>query len=114
MNLDFQDIDDQLRHVQLTGRMDSAGVDQISTKLAALVATAARRIVLDLRGVDFLASLGIRLILQNAKAQTARGGRMVLLVAANSTVAETLQTTGIPSLVPMLTEPADADAAALA
>ncbi len=114
MNLDFQDIDDRLRHVQITGRMDSAGIDQISTKLAALTATASKRLVLDLRGVDFLASLGIRLVLQNAKAQTARGGKCVLLVAANSVVAETLQTAGIPSLVSMFTEAADATAAALA
>lgn len=114
MHIDFQDLDDRLRHVQLVGRMDSAGVDQVSTKLTALAASTANRVVLDLRGVEFLASLGIRLILQNAKAQLARGGRMVLLVADKSTVADTLQTTGIPSLVPMFTEPADADTAALA
>ena len=64
--------------------------------------------------VTFLASIGIRAIITNAKAQQHRGGRMVLLVGENTTVAKTLQATGIDALVPMFTDAGEAEAAALA
>lgn len=73
-----------------------------------------RRLLVDLTAVSFLASIGIRSIIANAKAQHNRGGRMVLFVGENATVAKTLAATGIDSLVPMFTDLPDAKRAALA
>ncbi|WP_342619154.1 STAS domain-containing protein [Rhodoferax sp. GW822-FHT02A01] len=111
MAIDFQDITDTLRKVTLTGRLDLPGTDEISTKFAALSATSNRRVIVDLSGVSFLASIGIRAIITNAKALQQRGGRMVLFVGDNAPVYKTLETTGIDSLIPMFTELSEAEKA---
>ena len=114
MAIDYQDINEDLRRIVITERLDVAGTDAIATKFAALAASTARRVLVDLTGVTFLASMGIRALVTNAKAQHQRGGRMVLFVGANSGVAKTLSTTGIDALIPMFTDAAEAEKAVLA
>jgi len=114
MSIEFNDRSDALRHITLTGRLDIAGTDAIATKLAALAAGAQRRVVLDLTGVSFLASIGIRALISTAKAQQSRGGKVVLLVGTNEAVIKTLETTGIDALIPMFTDDDQAVAAAMA
>ncbi len=114
MAIDFQDVNENLRRIVISERLDVAGTDAISTKFAALAAGSAKRVLVDLTGVTFLASMGIRALVTNAKAQHQRGGRMVLFVGANSGVAKTLATTGIDALIPMFTDAAEAEKAVLA
>ncbi len=113
MAISFDDNKENLRRIIITGRLDIAGTDEISTKFAALAASAQRRVLVDLAGVSFLASIGIRSIISTAKAAQQRGGKMVLLVANDSTVQKTLEITGIPDLIPMFTDAAEAERAAL-
>jgi anti-anti-sigma factor len=101
MNIDFVDLNDSVRSISLSGRMDILGTDTIATKFAALSTTANRRVIVDLTQVDFLASIGIRALISNAKSLQQRGGKMVLFVGANDIVSKTLQTTGIDALIPM-------------
>jgi anti-anti-sigma factor len=70
--------------------------------------------VVDLTAVSFLASIGIREIITNAKAAQQRGGRLVLFVGDNNAVTKTLETTGIDALIPMFADYAAAEKAALA
>jgi anti-sigma B factor antagonist len=114
MELSFEDVSDQLRRVCLTGRLDIEGTDVIATKFSALVAASDRRVVVDLTGVTFLASIGIRALISAGKAQQQRGGRIALLVTEKSTVATTLEVTGVDEIMPILNNLAQADAAALA
>jgi anti-sigma B factor antagonist len=113
MTLDFTDENDSLRRITLTGRLDIAGTEAIATRFSALCASAERRVVVDLSSVSFLSSIGIRALVGSAKAQQQRGGRMVLVVEANSSVAKTLETTGIDALIPMFTDSVEAEKAAL-
>jgi anti-anti-sigma factor len=71
--------------------------------LAALAATDNRRVILDLSGVDFLASIGVRVILQNARAHHMRGGALVLL-APRPLIEEVLETAGVPNVVPIVAD----------
>jgi len=112
MPIDFED--KNIRRITLTGRLDISGTAEIDTRFAALAAASEHRIVVDLTGVTFLASIGIRALIANAKAQQKRGGRMVLFVGDNAPITKTLQTTGIDALVPMFATYADAENAALA
>lgn len=114
MSLEFSDVNENLRLIELSGRLDIPGTEAIATKFAALCASAERRVVADLSAVDFLSSIGIRALVSNAKAQLQRGGRMVLVVAAGSGVEETLTTTGIDALIPMFHNRSEAESAALA
>jgi anti-anti-sigma factor len=54
----------------------------------------------DLSEVDFLASIGIRLLTLTAKSVARRGGRMAL-VGAIPEVQRVLEITGIPSIIPV-------------
>ena len=114
MAIAYQDVDQNLRRVVITGRLDIQGSDEISIKFAALTSILERRVVVDLTAVSFLASIGIRLIVSGAKALQRRGGRMVLLVGSDSSVQKTLDSTGIYALIPIFSDSADADKAALA
>jgi anti-anti-sigma factor len=114
MPIEFHEVSDRLRRIAISGRLDIPGTDEIAIRFAALSAAANLRIVLDLTGVSFLGSIGIRSIIVNAKAVQQRGGRMVLLVGDNVAVAETLQATGLGALIPILADNAAAEVAALA
>jgi anti-anti-sigma factor len=113
MSIEYKDSEDGIRHITLSGRLDSAGADVIATPFAAVSAASQRRVVLDLSAVNFLASIGIRLVVQNAKALHARGGRMVLFVGQNEQVKNTIESTGIASIIPMFTDIGQAQQAAL-
>jgi anti-sigma B factor antagonist len=114
MSLEFSEINENLRLIVLSGRLDIPGTEAIATKFAALCASAERRVIVDMTDVNFLSSIGIRALVSNAKAQKLRGGRMVLVVSAGSSVEETLTTTGIDALIPMCHDRADAEKSALA
>jgi anti-anti-sigma factor len=98
--------------VRLSGRMDIAGVESVSMPLAALAAADGQPIVLDVSDVDFLASIGVRAILQTARARQARGGGLVLL-APRPLVEEVLRAAGVVNVVPIVPD-LDAARAALA
>jgi anti-sigma B factor antagonist len=113
MPIDFEDSSTEYRLIKLSGRLDIPGTGAIETKFAALAASAKHKIIVDLTAVSFLASIGIRAIISNAKAQQQRGGRMVLFVGENAPVAKTLEATGIDALIPMFQDLAEARKAAL-
>lgn len=114
MTITFDDVNDSFRRIKISGRLDMPGTEAISLRFANLSASSARRVVVDLTEVSFLASIGIREFITNAKAQQLRGGRLVLFVGDNTAVAKTLQVTGIDMLIPMFAELSEADQAALA
>ena len=113
MPITFEDTLESLRHIRLTGRLDITGIDEISTTFAGLSTSATRNIVVDLSGVTFLVSFGIRELITNAKVVQKRGGRMVIFVGNNKAVHKTLETTGIDTLIPTFADAALADRAAL-
>jgi anti-sigma B factor antagonist len=89
------------RRVHLGGRLDMVGMEEIALRFTSLTAAKAGRVLVDMSEVSFLASIGIRSIINSARALDAKGGRMVLLVPDNSKVRETLATTGIGEVIPI-------------
>jgi anti-sigma B factor antagonist len=83
--------------IALTGRLDIAGAETISLPLATL-SGAKQNVVIDMSGVSFIASIGIRHLVMASKSLARRGGRLVLL-NLTAPVLEVLQTTGITDLV---------------
>jgi anti-anti-sigma factor len=113
MAIHYEDVNENIRRIFLRGRLDTAGSEQIATEFAELAASAQRRVVVCLSDVTFLSSMGIRALIASAKAQQARGGRMVLHVADNEVVARTLEATGIDALIPTFEDADDAERALL-
>ncbi|OQW71108.1 MAG: anti-anti-sigma factor [Proteobacteria bacterium ST_bin11] len=104
MSIEFEDLSEHLRLIKISGRLDILGTQEIATKFTALACAENRRVVVDLTGVSFLASIGIRELITNAKALQRRGGKMTLFIGNNEAVIKTLEATGIDALLPMFTD----------
>ena len=110
MDISFEQLSDGIKLVKLAGRLDMMGAQSIDLKFTSGVATGDAGVVVDLSGVSFLASLGIRTLISPAKALKARGGRMVLL-NPQPLVLEVLKVSGLLGILPVYTELSEAVAA---
>lgn len=86
--------------VVLKGRLDTAGVDGIETRLTSALAHGGHGIV-DLSEVTFLASLGIRMLISLARMQSRRGQRLVL-VAPRPLIDQALRHSSIDEIMPVV------------
>jgi anti-sigma B factor antagonist len=100
MELAVNEIDSGILGINLSGRMDIVGTQQIDLKFTALTSSRKAQILVDLSQVTFIASIGIRTLINNAKAQKLRGGRMVLYKPSTQ-VEEVLRATGIDTIIPI-------------
>lgn len=78
MTMELSELPGGMVKVILQGRLDSPGVDSIETRFVASVTPAGKHAAVDLSGVDFIASMGIRMLISTARALGRRGGRFVL------------------------------------
>ncbi len=101
MELQYSDLQNDIRSIKLIGTLDIVGVGDIETKFTGYCAGEAPRVLVDLSDVDYLASIGIRLFTITAKSISSRGGRMVLLHPVPE-VKHILEVTGIPVIIPVL------------
>jgi anti-anti-sigma factor len=91
---------DEWTLLALKGRLDTAGVDQVEARFSSALARA-RHGVIDLSGVSFLASLGVRMLLTAAK-MLARRGATLTLVAPQELVHEALRFSSIDEILPVM------------
>jgi anti-sigma B factor antagonist len=64
--------------VVLRGRLDAAGVDRIEAKFVATLVPHGVSAMVDLSQVDFVASLGLRMLISVARSLARKGARLVL------------------------------------
>lgn len=88
------------KRVTLIGKLDIAGADKIDLPLAA-IAGARQNVVIDMSGVDFIASIGIRHLVMAAKA-IARGSSRFVLLNPTPFVTEVLTTSGLQQILPIV------------
>lgn len=100
MQLEYSELDHNIRLIKLTGKLDIVGANEIDIKFSGYCSGESPRVLVDLSGVDYIASIGIRTLTSNAKSLLTRGGRMVLLNPLPD-VKNVLELTGIPSVIPM-------------
>lgn len=110
MQMEVQDVADVTRII-LEGKLDFKGVDQIETRFTAIASSRAK-VAVDLSAVDYIASLGIRILVMSGKAANNRGHRIVLFGAQES-VSKVITTCGLDEIVPLVPD-FDAACAALA
>jgi anti-anti-sigma factor len=109
MEITVSDFGDIAKRVTLVGRLDVFGAQKIEAPLEAL-ATSNTNIVIDLEGVDFLASNSIRVLLITAKVLS-RGSRKLVLLYPNPIVALALIHSGLTRLLPIVHSEDEARAA---
>ncbi|WP_263557051.1 STAS domain-containing protein [Paucibacter sp. B2R-40] len=101
MELEVTEIDAATHCVRLQGRLDAAGADQIGIRFTASTAAAGQHAIVDLAGVPFIASMGIRLLISSARALNAKGGKMVLF-GAQELVQDVLEQAAVDQIIPLV------------
>jgi anti-anti-sigma factor len=107
VELETEQLGEGVKKVILIGRLDLVGTGAVETRYTAETATAAVPIIVDLAGVDYLASIGLRLLVTSAKAQARQGGKLVLC-SPQAMVKKILVTAGIDTLIPVFDDVAAA------
>ena len=100
MELQYRDLENNIRFIKLIGTLDITGTGKIETRFAGYCAEDKARMIVDLSEVDFLSSIGVRLLMLTAKSIGSRGGKMVLLNPIPE-VLHVLEITGIPAVKPI-------------
>lgn len=111
MELQVEVLDDRAVRLALQGRLDTVGVDRIETRFNAAAVADPRHVLVDLAGVEFISSMGVRLLITAARAKAGRGGRMVLF-APTPVVRETLDMVALDQIIPIAESPDEARALA--
>ena len=78
MNVEFSKLPSGANRIKLDGDLDMAGVGAVEKRLFELCGGDPPQVIVDLSGVGFIGSFGIRMLLQAIKTISARGGRLVL------------------------------------
>ena len=112
MAIQFEDVNEDFRRIVLSGRLDTAGSEEIARQFADLTLSA-KGIVVHLAEVRFLSSMAISMLVKGAKAAQGMGGRLALHVGENEVVIRTLEATGINELIPTFEDAQDAEKAVL-
>ena len=112
MKLEYSELENGIRMLKLAGRLDITGTGEIETKFTGHCAGDNVRVVVDLSGVDYLASIGIRLLMTVVKSLNSRNGKMVLLNPTPD-VRNVLEITGVPSVIPVYSQMESAEAVLL-
>ena len=86
--------------IRLTGRLDAAGADLIGVRFTAAIVPAGRDAIVDLSGVSFLASMGMRLLISTARALGAKPARLVLF-GAPPLVQDVLEQAALDQIMPI-------------
>ena len=96
MKTTIQETDKQLRAV-LSGEMDTAAAVEVETALQPLFDSKGKDIVLDCTELEYIASSGLRILLNLLKKVKAGGGR-VIMKNVNEVIRDVLELTGFISI----------------
>ncbi len=108
----FEVVDDGSGTIRIVmvGRLDAAGTAAIELPFTATISGARGDVLLDMAGVTFLASLGIRVILAAARV-VARHGNRIAIHGAAPQPREVLDVIAMETLIPVAADEAGARAA---
>lgn len=92
---------DGLTQVALIGKLDVAGLHTVDIKFHGYTAARRKPTIVDLTRLEFIASLGIGMLISCAKSMERHKARMVI-VNPPPTVDEVLRQTGIDQAIPIV------------
>jgi anti-sigma B factor antagonist len=92
MDMTINQADDEITRVDLDGRFDIQGAEEVDARFGEL-AESSKAMIVDLSKVTFIASLGIRTLMLSAKTLIRRGADMAVC-GANENVEKVLRGTG--------------------
>lgn len=102
MRLEQTSLPGDILLVKLTGPLDIAGAGEIDLPFSAIYGKH-NKVIVDLAGVTFLASIGIRVLVKAARAVGSRKGRLVLF-SPTEDARKVLRSTGIDTMIPVVAD----------
>jgi len=99
MDIAIEDLDGGVKHVKLNGAIDIEGANTLTVPLAAL-AGKHDRIIVDMSGVDYIASVGIGILISNAQAVERRKGHFVI-ASPGGLAGDVLRTMKLDMVIPI-------------
>jgi anti-anti-sigma factor len=106
MQITISDSAGPIAKISLVGKLDIAGADVIAMPLATL-AGSKKAVIVDLSGVTFLASIGIRHLVSATKTLSRKNGKLVV-VNPNDLVKDVLVTSGVSDLMSIVATESEA------
>jgi anti-anti-sigma factor len=106
-------IREHLVRVTLSGRLDTAGVDRIETRFIASLVPAGNSAIIDLSRVDFVASMGIRMLVSAARSLRTRKAALAVY-SPQEQVRQVFELVALQQLLAVCGSEADALAAVAA
>jgi len=102
MHLEQTSLPGDILLVKLTGPLDIAGAGEIDMPFS-LISGKYNKVIVDLAGVTFLASIGIRVLVKAARAVGSRKGRLVVF-SPTQDARKVLRSTGIDTIIPVVAD----------
>ncbi len=100
-------ISERLVKVTLAGRLDTPGVGRVETRFLASLVPEGNSAIVDLSQVNFVSSLGIRMILSAARSLKARQATLAIY-GAQASVAQVFDFAALGQIIPICPTEADA------
>ena len=98
---------DDVTVIQLEGKMNTATSSNADAHLSQLIADGSNKLLLNMGGVDYISSSGLRVILANGKKISTSGGKLVFC-NLNPSVGEVFRISGFNSIFPVFDTEQDA------
>lgn len=99
MIISTESMEGEITRVLLDGRLDIEGAQSIDLRMN-VIAGSAKFLLVDLRNVSFLGSMGLRSLLVPAQAVKRRGGKVAILGPVPM-VEEVLKATKVDQMIPI-------------
>lgn len=98
MQLTVENLDAGVRCLHLAGRLDLKGTQEVEAQFFAQAGALKTSVLVDFSKVDYVASVGIRLLLSNAKALAPTGAKLIIL-KPQKMVEEVLRMAGLDEVL---------------
>jgi anti-anti-sigma factor len=109
MQMTKEELEGDVLKVTLAGSFDIAGASDVDMPFA-VISGSRRKVVVDFGEVDFLASIGVRVLVKAARAMGTKGGKLALY-NPNEAARKVLASTGADTLILVTDDEASAIAA---
>ena len=91
---------EHLVRVALEGRLDTHGVDRVETRFVAAIVPGSNNAIVDMSGVEFVSSMGIRMFVATARTLTARHLKLALY-GVSPQVAQVFEAVALHKILPI-------------
>jgi anti-anti-sigma factor len=108
--MSVSNLGERLVKVELVGRLDTVGVSRVETGFIAHLVPGAKSAIVDLSQVDFVASMGLRMLVSAAKDLKVRQAKLVLY-GAQRPVMQVFEAVALNKIIHICSEETEALAA---